>query len=130
MDEQPLARWGTLHQRRVTGETLDATERSEYELGCQELDAEEKLNGDLPRLWELHARIDAVMQTQQRLQEQEDALTSRIAALEDRLEEWARQRQRVGNCAAWRTQNIRKFASAMTVAAAIAACRKPARAVS
>ena len=50
MDEQAHQYWQVLHQRVALGGTLSAAEQAAYEAGCQELDAEERLDGNLERL--------------------------------------------------------------------------------
>ncbi len=96
MNEQTLQNWGTLHRRSVLGLPLSAEELAAYEAGCQELDAEEILQRD-PFPQALESRLNAVLETQHRLQEQEEALSTRIAALETRLDEWTHQPRRGGN---------------------------------
>ena len=46
MDEQAYQYWQVLHRRVVMGETLSAAEQAVYEAGCEELDAEERLDGN------------------------------------------------------------------------------------
>ena len=91
MDEQAYQYWQLLHQRVAMGETLNAAEQAVYETGCQELDAEERLDGNLERLRELRAQIAAAETEQQRLQEREAELDTRIIALEARLDTRTRQ---------------------------------------
>ena len=94
MDEQAYQYWQVLHQRVAMGEMLSVAEQAAYEAGCQELDAEERLDGNLERLRELRAQIAAVETEQRRLQAQAAELDARIMALEARLD--TRTRQRLG----------------------------------
>src|SRR5207247_10201753 len=94
MDEQAYQYWQVLHQRVALGGTLSAAEQASYEAGCQELDAEERLDGNLERLRQLRAQIAAVETEQRRLQAQAAELDARIMALEARLD--TRTRQRLG----------------------------------
>jgi septal ring factor EnvC (AmiA/AmiB activator) len=94
MDEQAYQYWQILHRRMALGETLTTAEQEVYESGCQEMDAEERLDGNLERLRELRAQIAAAETDQQRLQAREAELDARIAALEARLD--ARTRQLLG----------------------------------
>jgi len=94
MDEQAYQYWQILHRRMALGETLTTAEPAVYESGCQEMDAEERLDGNLERLRELRAQIAAAETDQQRLQAREAELDARIAALEARLD--ARTRQLLG----------------------------------
>ena len=97
MDEQAYQYWRALHQRVVMGETLSAAEQAMYEVGCEELDAEERLDGNLERLRELRAQIVAAEAEQQRLRAQGAELDARIAALEARLDARTRQLLGIGN---------------------------------
>jgi hypothetical protein len=97
MDEQAYQEWQVLHQRVAMGETLSAAEQAAYEAGCQELDTEERLDGNLERLRELRAQIAAAETEQQRLRAQEAALDARIVALEARLDTRTRQLLGIGN---------------------------------
>jgi hypothetical protein len=91
MDEQAYQYWQVLHRRVIMGETLCTAEQAAYEAGCQEVDAEERLDGNLARLRELRTQIAAAETEQQRLRAQETALDARIAALEARLDTHTRQ---------------------------------------
>jgi len=97
MDEQAYQYWQVLHQRVALGGTLSAVEQAAYEAGCQELDAEERMDGNLERLRELRAQITAVETEQQRLREREAELDARIVALESRLDMRTRQLLGIGN---------------------------------
>lgn len=97
MDKQTYSRWELLHQRTVLGEKLNEIEQIQYAAGCQELDAEEQLDGDLPRLREMRARIIEAEAEQRRLRESEKELVAQIAALEDRLDMRTRRLLGVGN---------------------------------
>lgn len=48
--------WQVVHRRVATGGTLNAAGQAVYESGCQALDAEERLDGNLERLRELRAQ--------------------------------------------------------------------------
>jgi hypothetical protein len=96
MDEQAYQYWQVLHRRVIMGETLRAAEQAAYEAGCQELDAEERLDSNLARLRELRTQIAAAETEQQRLRAQETALDARIAALEARLDTRTRQLLGIG----------------------------------
>jgi hypothetical protein len=97
MDEQAYEYWQVLHRRVIRSETLSAAEQAVYEAGCQELDAEEQLDGNLERLRELRAQITAAETEQQRLREREADLDARIVALEARLDTRTRQLLGIGN---------------------------------
>ena len=97
MDEQAYQHWQVLHRRVIMGEALSGAEQAAYEAGCQELDAEERLDGGLQRLRELRAQITAAETEQQRLRAQEAELDARIAALEARLDTRTRQLLGIGN---------------------------------
>ena len=97
MDEQAYQYWQGLHQRVVMGETLNAAEQAVYEAGCEELDAEERLDGNLERLRELRAQIAAAEAEQQRLRAHGAELDARIIALEARLDTRTRQLLGIGN---------------------------------
>jgi chromosome segregation ATPase len=97
MDEQAYQYWQRLHQRVVMGETLSAAEQAVYEAGCEQLDAEERLDGNLERLRALRAQIVAAEAEQQRLRAHEAELDARIAALEARLDTRTRQLLGIGN---------------------------------
>ena len=97
MDEQAYQYWQVLHRRTMSGEMLSAAEQAVYEAGCQELDAEERLDGNLERLRELRTQIVAAETEQQRLREQEAALDARIVALESCLDTRTRQLLGIGN---------------------------------
>jgi hypothetical protein len=58
MDEQAYRYWQVLHRRVALGEMLTTAEQAVYESGCQEMDAAERLGGNLERLRELRAQID------------------------------------------------------------------------
>ena len=97
MDEQAYQYWQVLHQRVALGGTLSAAEQAAYEAGCQELDTEERMDGNLERLRELRAQIAAAETEQQHLREQEAELDARIVALESRLDMRTRQLLGIGN---------------------------------
>ena len=97
MDEQTYKRWQDLHRRVVSGETLRAEEQAAYEAGCCELDAEERLDGNLERLRQLRARIKEAEAEQQRLRAREKETDARIAELEARLDARTRQLLGIGN---------------------------------
>jgi chromosome segregation ATPase len=86
MDEQAYQYWQVLHRRVALGETLTTAEQAAYESGCQEMDAEERLDGNLKRLRELRAQIASAETEQQHLQAREADLDARIVALEARLD--------------------------------------------
>ena len=97
MDEQAYQYWQILHRRVAMGETLNPAEQAVYQSGCQELDAAEKLDGNLERLRELRAQIAAAETEQRRLQAQEAELDARIMALEARLDTRTRQLLGISN---------------------------------
>jgi cell division protein FtsB len=97
MDEQAYQSWQVLHRRVVRGETFSGAEQAAYEAGCQELDAEERLDGGLERLRELRTQIAAAETEQQHLRAQEAELDAHIAALEARLDTRTRQLLGIGN---------------------------------
>jgi len=97
MDERAYQYWQVLHQRVTMGETLSLAEQAAYEAGCQELDAEERLDGNLERLRALRAQIATAETAQQRLRAQEAELDARIVALEARLDTRTRQLLGIGN---------------------------------
>ena len=96
MDEPAYQHWQGLHRRVTMGETLSAAEQAAYEAGCQELDAEERLDGNLARLRELRTQIAAAEAEQQCLREREAELDARIIALEARLDTRTRQLLGIG----------------------------------
>ena len=89
--------WQVVHRRVATGETLNAAEQAVYESGCQALDTEERLDGNLECLRELRAHIAAAETEQQRLRAQEAELDARIVALEARLDTRTRQLLGISN---------------------------------
>ena len=97
MDEQAYQYWQMLHRRVALGEPLNPAEQAVYQSGCQELDAEERLDGNLERLRELRAQIAAAETEQQRIREREADLDARIVALESRLDMRTRQLLGIGN---------------------------------
>jgi uncharacterized protein involved in exopolysaccharide biosynthesis len=97
MDERELQDWQILHRRVVTGEVLSVVEQAAYDAGCRELDAEEKIEGDLEPLRELRAQIAASATQQQQLRRREAELDARIAALEARLDDRTRQLLGIGS---------------------------------
>lgn len=94
MDNDKLRAWQILHRRAVLGEPLSLEEQTDYQAGCDELDAEEKLDGDLTRLRDLRTRIAASNAEQARMRERQAELDARIAELEGRLD--ARTRELLG----------------------------------
>jgi peptidoglycan hydrolase CwlO-like protein len=97
MDEQAYQKWQVLHRRTVSGERLSTKEQAEYEAGCRELDAQERLDGNLERLRALRAQIAEAETEQQRLRTQEKELDARIAELEARLDTRTRQLLGIGS---------------------------------
>lgn len=97
MDEQAYQYWQALHRRIAMGEILNAVEQVVYESGCQELDTDERLDGNIERLRELRAQIAAAETEQQRLQEREAELDARIISLEGRLDTRTRQLLGISN---------------------------------
>ncbi len=97
MDEQAYQYWQVLHQRVAMGDMLSVAEQAAYEAGCQELDAEERLDGNLERLRALRAQIATAEVEQQRLRAREAELDARIAALEARLDIRTRRLLGIGN---------------------------------
>ena len=96
MDDLTCQIWQELHRRMVAGEALSAAEQAAYAEGCEELDAEEMLDGNIQRLRDLRARIVEAEAQQQRLREREKDLDTRIAALEARLDGRTRQLLGIG----------------------------------
>ena len=96
MNEQAYQDWQVLHRRVALGKTLTIAERAVYQSGCQEMDAEERLDANLERLRELRAQIAAAETEQQRLQAREEELDARIVALEARLDTRTRQLLGIG----------------------------------
>lgn len=97
MDETKQARWQTLHRQAVTGEPLTEAEQTEYEEACREMDAEEILDGDLPRLRELRKEIADADAEKRRMEIWEAELDAKIAALEARLDSRTRQLLGIGS---------------------------------
>ena len=97
MDAHTYSQWQKLHHLIAKGETLNAVERAEYESGCHELDAEEILDGNLPRLRELRAQVIEVRAQGRRLREREAKRDAEIAELEARLDPRTRQLLGIGN---------------------------------
>ena len=96
MDSQNYRAWQELHLRAARGEALNASEQADYEAGCQELDADETLDGDLDRLRKLRELIGSAESAKRQLRDQEANLDARIAALEDRLDTRTRQLLGIG----------------------------------
>ncbi len=86
MDEQTYQQWQDLHQRVARGEPLSAVEQQAYDVGCQALDAEEDLDGNLEHLRALRTQITVAETAWQRLRGQEADLDARIRALEAQLD--------------------------------------------
>jgi chromosome segregation ATPase len=86
MNETAYRAWQVLHDRWAKGATLTPEEQAAYEAGCQELDAQEELDGNLERLRALRAKITEAKTLQQRLRTEEQDLDMRIATLEARLD--------------------------------------------
>ena len=97
MDEQEFQNWQILHRRVVAREVLSAAEQAAYDAGCRELDAEERIEGDLEPLRQLRAQIAAAAVEQQQLRRREAELDARIAALEARLDDRTRQLLGIGS---------------------------------
>ena len=97
MDEQAYQQWQILHRRVAMGERLSAAEHLAYEAGCQELDAAERLDGNLERLRALRAQIASADTERHRLRDQEAELDARIRALEARLDPRTRQLLGIGD---------------------------------
>lgn len=55
MDDQSYKHCQISHRRVIMAETLHGAEQAAYEAGCQESDAEERLDGHLERLRALRA---------------------------------------------------------------------------
>jgi len=91
MDAELYRIWQALHRRAVLGEALTDAEQSIYDIGCRELDAEERLDGDLIRLRELRTDINVAESEQRRLREHEAELDQQIKALEGSLDQRTRQ---------------------------------------
>jgi hypothetical protein len=97
MDKKVYGDWQVLHRRAVSGETVTTAEQAVYESGCQELEAEEKLDGNLERPRELRSQIAAALTEQQCLHAREAELDARIADLEARLDTRTRQLLGISN---------------------------------
>ena len=97
MDEQTYQRWQSLHQRVARGETLSAAEQRTYDAGCQALDTEEDLDGNLEHLRTLRTQITAAETEWQRLRGQEADLDARIQALEAQLDPQTRHLLGIGS---------------------------------
>lgn len=97
MDEQAYQHWQVLHRRVASGETLTTAEQAVYESGCQAMDAEERVDGNLERLRELRAQIAAAEMEQQHLKAREAELDARIVAREARLDTRTRQLLSISN---------------------------------
>ena len=91
MDETKYKRWQALHRQAVTGEPLNEAEQTEYEASCREMDEEENLDGDVPRLRELRRKIVEADAEKQRMEIRLAELDAKIAALEARLDSRTRQ---------------------------------------
>ena len=91
MNEATYDYWQGLHRRVVSGQPLSEADQQVYEAGCQELDGEERLDGNLERLRALRAQIIQAKVEQQRLQAQEQEIDARIAAIESRLDQRTRE---------------------------------------
>ena len=91
MDEPALRQWQALHKRHVLGETLTDEERARYQAGCDELDSTEKIDGDIPRLLALRARLQEAREISRKQQERAAAADAEIAALEAQLDPRSRE---------------------------------------
>jgi hypothetical protein len=91
------AQWQVLHQRVALGEALTGAEQVLYDTGCQALDADERVGGNLNRLLELRAQIAEAEAEQQLLRERETELDARIMDLERHLDQRTRQLLGVSN---------------------------------
>lgn len=76
---------------------MNAADQATYDTGCQELDAEEVLDGDIQRLRGLRASIAEAEMQQQHLREREHDLDARIAVLEAHLDSHTRQLLGIGS---------------------------------
>src|SRR5262245_29933105 len=97
MDAETYRQWQELHRRILQRDALNASEQKAYEAGCQELDADERLDGSLEQIRQLREQILSTEAEQQHLREQEAELDARIAALEARLDTRTRQLLGIGN---------------------------------
>lgn len=85
MDQTTYEKWWRLHLRVARGEELDATERSIYEAGVMDLDAEEKTqweNRDLKTLRMLKAKVESLETIHAQLQSRSHRLDRQIWMLE------------------------------------------------
>jgi hypothetical protein len=90
MDEATHNKWWPLHYRVAKGETLSAEEQAQYEVGLQQLYAEEEAQlapQRIERLREGRKRREELEAERSRLQSRYDALRAEIAALEARFSE-------------------------------------------
>ena len=91
MDEAALRQWGALHQRHVSGELMSAEEWTAYQAGCDELDATEKIDGDIAPMRKIRALIVEAEAEQRILRREEETLLAQIAEAEARLSPRSRQ---------------------------------------
>ena len=85
MDNARYQRWWQLHLRVARGETLNPTERAEYEAGLEALDQEEKEQfqpESVTMLRRLRAQVEQLRRVHAELLAQSARLDERIAALE------------------------------------------------
>jgi len=85
MDQTTYEKWWRLHLRVARGEELDAAERSIYEAGVMDLDAEEKTrweNSDLRTLRMLKAKVESLETIHTQLQSRSHRLDRQIWMLE------------------------------------------------
>src|SRR5581483_11328875 len=100
--------WSQLHLRVARGETLTAEEQAAYDAGIQELDREEKIEGDIARLRQLRASLAQLEVENTRLREERQQLDAQIAAVEARLSQETRQER----AKPWRILNMNSCANA------------------
>jgi len=85
MDDARYQRWWRLHLRVARGETLNPTERAEYEAGVEVLDQEEKEQlkpESVTTLRKLRARVEQLRRVHAELLAKSARLDEQIVALE------------------------------------------------
>src|SRR5262245_52884193 len=96
MEANAYKKWSELHLRVARGETLTAEEQATYNAGIQELDHEEKIEGDIVRLRQLRSSLAQLEVENAHLREERLQLDAQIAAIEARLSQETRQELGIG----------------------------------
>jgi hypothetical protein len=91
MDEPAYRDWWALHLRVARGESLEATERADYEAGLKQLQQEETLEAGVTSLRQAQAAVRTLEAEHTRLRVQREQIDAEIAALEALLDAGTRE---------------------------------------